>query len=455
MIIIESVRVREMKYMQKNNRGFIATAVLYSLVILIVIILFLILKNLATTRKLQIDTSQDIKEKLIYYEVIFDGNGNTSGMMDKIRISSGKEEHLPKSTFEKIGYSFIGWALEPEGEKQYEDEAIVRNLTEAGKAITLYAKYNPNTYTITFNPNGGTVTTSTKSVIYGSTYGTLPIPTKPDYDFIGWFTEPNGGIQIQSDTSVEILEDQTLYAHWELSGHKVTYNYSYNGGTSSTAGTNIRIKEGESIPLTPTASKNGYKFLGWSTNANATSKLSSLKMGKNDVTLYAIYYKDLTITLNEYKGTSRVKRYLYPRMWNRSTVSTSVKLPEPQTATNSCGNFKPLGWTTSTSNTASTTYTMGRSYSFKENTTLYARYNQEIAFIAGTNGGSSACKNVTQIRQLNAAQTTPYNNGPYSYTFIDNARRSGMKFVGWGGEYWKGNTVKYSCLTMYEAFWVY
>lgn len=441
--------------MKKNNRGFIATAVLYSLVILIAIILFLILKNLSTTRKIERDSAQTIKEKLVYYEVVFDGNGSTSGSMDKIRLSSGKEERLPKSTFEKIGYSFAGWALEAEGEALYGDEGIVRNLTEAGKEITLYAKYAPNIYTITFNPNGGTITTPTKNVTYDSAYGTLPIPTKTDYDFLGWFTAPTGGTKVDQNTIVKITENQTLYAHWELSGHKVTYNYSYNGGTSTTAGSNVRIKEGANIPLTPTAAKSGYVFVGWNTNANATSKLSSLKMGKNDVTLYAIYYKDLTITLNEYKGTSRVKRYLYPRMWNRSTVSTSVKLPEPQTATNSCGNFKPLGWTTSTSNTASTTYTMGRSYSFKENTTLYARYNQEIAFIAGTNGGSSACKNVTQIRQLNAAQTTPYNNGPYSYTFIDNARRSGMKFVGWGGEYWKGNTVKYSCLTMYEAFWVY
>lgn len=446
--------------MKKNNRGFIATAVLYSLVILIAIILFLILKNLATTRKIERDTAKTVKEKLVYYEVIFDGNGNTSGSMDKIRISSGKEERLPKSTFEKIGYGFAGWALEAEGEKLYEDEGVVRNLTEAGKEITLYAKYEPNTYTITFDPNGGTITTPTKNVTYDSTYGTLPVPTKPDYDFIGWFTDPTGGTKIDQDTVVKITENQTLYAHWELSGNKVTYNYSYNGGTSSTAGSNVRVKEGESIPLDPIATKSGYVFAGWHTNANATSKLSSLKMGKNDVTLYAIYYKKLTVTLYDYSGGSRGARYVYPLVWNRSTASTSVQLPYLRTASNSCGNYSSLGWSTSSAAGAGVNYNAGSWYSFSGNATLYGRYQQETIFYIDDNGGSSSNYSARKYRNLSGSGSLS-NNGPYSYYFSDNCSRRGKRFQGWhctsgdcrGGTYYRGNSVSYTCNCMYSAYW--
>jgi len=447
--------------MKKNNRGFIATAVLYSLVILIAIILFLILKNLSTTRKIERDSAQTIKEKLVYYEVVFDGNGSTSGSMDKIRLSSGKEERLPKSTFEKIGYSFAGWALEAEGEALYGDEGIVRNLTEAGKEITLYAKYAPNIYTITFNPNGGTITTPTKNVTYDSAYGTLPIPTKTDYDFLGWFTAPTGGTKVDQNTIVKITENQTLYAHWELSGHKVTYNYSYNGGTSTTAGSNVRIKEGANIPLTPTAAKSGYVFVGWNTNANATSKLSSLKMGKNDVTLYAIYYKKLTVTLYDYSGGSRGARYVYPIVWNRSTASASTQLPYLRTASNGCGGYTSLGWSSSSAAGAGVNYSAGGWYSFTGNTTLYGRYQQETIFYIDPNGGSAGgLRSARNYRNLSGSGSLS-NNGPYSYYFASNASRGGKKFLGWncttgdcrGGSYYRGSSVSYTCTCMYSAFW--
>lgn len=45
---------------------------------------------------------------------------------------------------------------------------------------------NTNTYTVTFDPNGGEVTQSTKEVVYNELYGELPIPTKEGYEFLGW-----------------------------------------------------------------------------------------------------------------------------------------------------------------------------------------------------------------------------------------------------------------------------
>ena len=81
---------------------------------------------------------------------------------------------------------------------------------------TLYAVWKANTYTVTFDANGGTVTPSTKDVTYAGTYGTLYTPVRPGYRFDGWFTAADGGTQVLSTTVATITAAQTLYAHWTV-----------------------------------------------------------------------------------------------------------------------------------------------------------------------------------------------------------------------------------------------
>lgn len=71
------------------------------------------------------------------------------------------------------------------------------------------------TYKVTFNANGGTVSTTSKTVTKGSTYGTLPTPTRAGYDFVGWYTKADGGTKVTSSTTVSLTGNQTLYAHWK------------------------------------------------------------------------------------------------------------------------------------------------------------------------------------------------------------------------------------------------
>lgn len=68
---------------------------------------------------------------------------------------------------------------------------------------------------VTFNPNGGTVTEGTREVDIGSEIGILPIPTRNGFDFMGWFTDPDYGTEVLSDTIINSAI--TLYAHWEVS----------------------------------------------------------------------------------------------------------------------------------------------------------------------------------------------------------------------------------------------
>lgn len=71
------------------------------------------------------------------------------------------------------------------------------------------------TFTVAFDPNSGTTPTASKTVTYGSTYGTLPTPTRSGYAFAGWYTSAVGGTQVQSSDTVSITANTTLYAHWD------------------------------------------------------------------------------------------------------------------------------------------------------------------------------------------------------------------------------------------------
>ena len=79
---------------------------------------------------------------------------------------------------------------------------------------TLYAHWTAGkTIQVTFNSQGGS-SVSSKLVIPGNTYGTLPTPVRGNYVFAGWYTAASGGTKITSTTTVSATGNHTLYAHW-------------------------------------------------------------------------------------------------------------------------------------------------------------------------------------------------------------------------------------------------
>ena len=159
-------------------------------------------------------------------------------------------------------------------------------------AVTLYAKWTPGTYVVSFDAQGGNVSPVSSTVTYGSTYGagtegSLPTPTKTGYNFAGWYTQINGGGSlIQDATTVATANNHTIYANWTQATYTVTFDA--NGGTGSVD----PITQGYNTSVTlPTSgvTRAGYTFLGWNTTNNATTALSSYSMPANDSTLYAVW----------------------------------------------------------------------------------------------------------------------------------------------------------------------
>ena len=136
----------------------------------------------------------------------------------------------------KTGYSFTGYFNFKGDAKYYDyyDNTLTPTNTKwttVGKG-TLFAGWQANTYTVSFNGNGGS-NANNQTVTYDATYGELPSSTRTGYTFDGWFTEAVGGTQVTASTTVQITAAQTLYAHWTAKG----YTIDLNNQSATTAGT--------------------------------------------------------------------------------------------------------------------------------------------------------------------------------------------------------------------------
>ena len=177
-------------------------------------------------------------------------------------------------------------------------------------------------FTVTFDPNGGSVSTTSKDVEFGAKYGTLPTPTRATYDFMGWYTDPEGGTLVTADTVSTVIYDQTLYAHWELKQYTVTFNA--NGGSVSP--TTMAAVIGTAPSSLPTPTRTGHTFAGWYTAASGGTQVTvsnwntviggmdATTLVTNGLTLYAHWtVNSFTVTWSNGTGyTINVKRTSSP-----------------------------------------------------------------------------------------------------------------------------------------------
>jgi uncharacterized repeat protein (TIGR02543 family) len=129
----------------------------------------------------------------------------------------------------------------------------------------------PTEYTVTFNPNGGTVTTESIPVEEGKTVDSLPTPSKTSGDtvFWGWYTETGtgGNWGIPFTTLTVITSDITVYARWGSSAStKITVTFDADAGTVTP--TSISVITGDKAGALPIPTKPGNTFGGWYTAKN-------------------------------------------------------------------------------------------------------------------------------------------------------------------------------------------
>ena len=146
------------------------------------------------------------------YTVSYNANGGSGAPSNQTK-TYGVTLTLSNTKPTRTGYTFSAWNTAQNGSGT--SYAPGGSYT-ANAAVTLYAQWTVNTYAVTFDAQGGSVTPASKSVTYGQPYGSLPVPVRAGYRFDGWFTVATGGTQVTAETVVTVTAAQTLYAHWTV-----------------------------------------------------------------------------------------------------------------------------------------------------------------------------------------------------------------------------------------------
>jgi len=202
------------------------------------------------------------------YNVTFDSNTG-SGTMTAQAIIYDSSAALTTNTFIKTGYTFSGWNTAIDGSGTvYNDGA---SFTMSVEGDTLYAQWQINTYTITFDTDGGS-TVSAITQDYDTEVSTPSDPTKEGYTFDGW--------SVDVPTTMPAT-DTTLTALWQINTYTITFDT--DGGSEVE---NLIVAYLDRIQLNQTTSKEGHVFLGWQYNQEIIDHIS---MPSQDIELIALF----------------------------------------------------------------------------------------------------------------------------------------------------------------------
>ena len=224
--------------------------------------------------------------------------------------------------FSNSGYSFAGWSTAANGTGASYANGATYDFTLGN--LILYAQWTANTYTVTYDAEGGTLAATSETYTTGSAPLTLPSPTQQGLTFSGWYSAPTGGTLIgRAGASFAPTASLTLYAQWAANAYTVTYDA--DGGTLPVAS---GIYTTGSAPLTlPSPTQQGFSFDGWysaPTGGTFVGLAGTAYTPTTSSTLYAQWTADTyVVTYDAEGGTLVASSGIY------TTGSAPLTLPRP------------------------------------------------------------------------------------------------------------------------------
>ena len=248
------------------------------------------------------------------YTVHFDNqNATTAGTTE---VTATYDAAMPAITVPtRTGYTFGGYytAINGDGTQYYKADGTSARNWDITAATTLYAKWTPVTYTITYYLNGGTLETDKNSYTIESPDITLDTPTRTGCTFLGWYD--NSGLTGNAVKTIAhgSTGDKQFWAKWTLTNYTITYNL--NGGSLETDKNSYTIESADITLDEPT--REGYTFDGWYTNAGLTGNaVTTIAHGSTEnkefwakwtLTTYTITYNLNGGTLETNKNTYTIE----------------------------------------------------------------------------------------------------------------------------------------------------
>ena len=378
------------------------------------------------------------------------------------------------------GYEFVGWYSDKNCQTLVNQKTSY-TVSSIKADYTLYAKFkiinlNLKVYSVTegkINGAGGTVqlgadtpAAKIETTVEWGTLATLTAKANANYEFKGWFTDPQCSIKADNkilndcqytDKTVEtaaIKKDLTLYAEFsDVSSRKVTANAVFGGNIVDTAGTvkagnspegatsTAVVTNGNSVTLVANTKPN-YKFMGWYSNRECTKSVSSeqqlvLTNVDTDCEYYALFklqsFSVKAVVDDDSVGTVK---FIAPEEVGPSTaVTVSVDYDGSATfvATPADG-YEFDGWYNDSSVTPVSNKATYVCENIKDSFTLHARFKLkefEVKASAVLNGAVSNACGTVQAGDTTAASTVSTVAKWGESVALTATPKSGYSFSGW------------------------
>ena len=251
------------------------------------------------------------------YTVILNKQSPELSGTDSISVTYG--EPMPEATApSKKNYVFQGYFAEPEGGGTQYYDSDMNSVTnwDIAEGGTIYAYWIGESYSITFNKQGGSGGTTSITVHYGSEMPTATAPTRKNYVLVGYFDQPNGmgakyydGPNMISVKEWDKESNTTLYAYWRGEYFDIIYdNLTFKGKKAQVLLDNTSgnyaptfYEYGVGLDLTRISAyyyvispyEPHLQFLGWYEDHSFTKPISAISQTKNtSIRIYAKWRYD-------------------------------------------------------------------------------------------------------------------------------------------------------------------
>lgn len=176
--------------------------------------------------------------KSVVYKINYNANGGT-GTMESDNAEFGTNVTIRSNGFTRDGYTFAGWTTKSDGTDDgygWTGWSGTWNYADgqygiAENKLVLYARWEKNAYTISYNANGGSNAPANQSKSRDNSINlSSSKPTRTGYTFVNWNTKKDGsGTTYKAGASYNGNANLTLYAQWRI--NKVYIKLDANGGS--------------------------------------------------------------------------------------------------------------------------------------------------------------------------------------------------------------------------------
>lgn len=253
-------------------------------------------------------------ERKVSHTVSFNANGG-SGAPGSQTKWYGEVIHLSSTRPTRTGYIFQGWAKSPSGAVEYQPGSAYG----LDANTTFYAIWKAETYTISYNANGGSGAPGNQTKTYGQTLTLSSTrPSRTNYNFLGWATSSGASTAAyQPGGSYTNNAGATLYAVWQLAYippriTSVKADRCDSAGTASESGTYVKVSFSWATDYNVSAIYIRHKVStssSWTTtNVSASGKTGSVSqtIGSNGISTEYTY--NIQIEIRDSNGSSIVGR---------------------------------------------------------------------------------------------------------------------------------------------------